>query len=61
MKLIAESLKKYGTYFQNGYHKKGKFDPMFDFENTNSNSAIKIIKLINHQLVELQILNKEKN
>ncbi len=53
MKLITESLKNYGTYFQNGYHQKGNFNPLFDYKSSNSNGAIKIIKLQNNQIVNL--------
>ncbi len=53
MKLIAESLKNYGTYFQNGYHQKGNFNPLFDYKSSNSNGAVKIIKLENNQIIAL--------
>lgn len=59
MKLIAESLKKYGTYFQNGYLQHGNFDPLFNFEKTNSNASIKIIKLIDNNIVSLNIGREE--
>ncbi len=53
MKMITESLKEYGTYFQNGYHNKGNFNPMFNFESTNSNASIKIIRLVNNNIEKL--------
>ena len=59
MKLIAESLKKYGTYFQNGYLQHGNFDPLFNFEKTNSNASIKIIKLVDNNIVSLNIGREE--
>ncbi len=55
MKMIAESLKKYGTYFQNGYRQHGNFDSKFDYENSNANGAIKIVKMVNNRIMELPI------
>lgn len=55
MKAIAESLKHYGTYFQNGYRDEGNFKPLFDYENSNSNGSIKIIKMLDNQIQELEI------
>ncbi len=55
MKALAESLKTYGTYFMNGYRKQGNFNPMFDFQNSHSNGAIKIITIENHQIKTIPI------
>lgn len=55
MKIIAESLKQYGTYFQNGYKEQGNFNALFDFANSNSNGSVKIIKLIDNRIQEIDI------
>ena len=56
MKLITESLKNYGTYFQNGYKVEGNFNHQFDFSKSNSNGAIKVIKLIDNLIQEVEII-----
>ncbi len=55
MKFITESLKKYGTYFQNEYRNNGGFNDQFDFSNSNSNASIKIIKLVDNHIQELVV------
>ena len=55
MKALTESLKQYGTYFQNGYRENGNFDGLFDFASSNSNGSIKIIKLIDNHIQEMKI------
>ncbi len=60
MKTITESLKNYGTYFQQDYRKKGNFNPLFDFEKSNANGAMKIIKLIDNQIQETKIGKAEE-
>lgn len=54
MQFIAESLKAYGTYFQNGYHTSGNFNELMDFEYSNKNGAIYIIKMIENQIQKLE-------
>ncbi len=56
MKAITESLKEYGTYFQNGYHQNGNFSPMYNYKDTNSNASIKIVKLVDNNI---QILDND--
>lgn len=58
MKALTESLKNYGTYFQNGYRKNGNFNKLFDFEKSHSNGSIKIIKLIDHHIQEIEVSEK---
>jgi len=60
MKLITESLKTYGTYFQNGYKVEGNFNNQFDFHKSNSNGAVKVIKLIDHLIQEVDIIQSLK-
>lgn len=55
MKLIAESLKNYGTYFQNGYHNAGNFDETMNFEHSNQNQAMYIVKMIENQIQKVHI------
>ena len=55
MKAIAESLKHYGTYFQNGYREEGNFNQLFDYENSNSNGSIKIIRMLDNKIQVLEI------
>jgi len=50
MKAITESLKEYGTYFQNGYHLNGNFSPLYNYKDTNSNASIKIVKLVDNSI-----------
>ncbi len=58
MKAITESLKKYGTYFQNEYHKQGNFNSLYAFEHSNSNASIKIIKLVENS-IQVQNIGEE--
>lgn len=58
MKALAESLKNYGTYFMNGYRIHGNFDPIFDFSGSNSNGAVKVIRIMNHQISEISVEDK---
>ncbi len=55
MKFIAESLKTYGTYFQNSYREMGGINSQFEFKNSNSNASIKIIKLIDNHIKEVEV------
>ena len=55
MKFITESLKHYGTYFQNGYRAKGNFDTSMDFADSNDNKAIYIIKMVDNQIQKMEI------
>jgi hypothetical protein len=55
MKAISSSLKRYGTYFQNEYRQNGNFSEQFDYSSSNSNGAIKIIKLIDNKIVEIKV------
>lgn len=59
MKAITESLKNYGTYFQQSYRQQGNFSPLYNFKNSNSNQAIKIIKLVDNYIQEIEIENKD--
>lgn len=59
MKVLTESLKQYGTFFQNGYGEQGNFNELFDFEKSNSNGSIKIIKLIDNYIREIEIKEKD--
>lgn len=59
MKAITESLKNYGTYFQNTYRQNGNFNSLYDFEKSNSNGSIKIIKLIDNHIQEIDTESSE--
>lgn len=59
MKALTESLKQYGTFFQNGYGEQGNFNELFDFEKSNSNESIKIIKMIDNYIQEIEIKEKD--
>ena len=50
MKFIAESLKRYGTYFQNGYRKEGNINSSMDFWESNSNGAVIIVKMVDNMI-----------
>ena len=58
MKFIVESLQHYGTYFQNGYRKQGNFNSIMDFEQSNSNGAVKIIKMEDNNIKDVSSLLK---
>lgn len=58
MKFIASSLKNYGTYFQNGYKTHGNFDSTMDFEHTNTNGSVRIIRMEDNKITEQSIVRE---
>ncbi len=61
MKAIALSLKKYGTFYQNGYQTLGNFNDLYDYKSSNANASIKIIKLVNNNIFEVDFESEESN
>ena len=55
MKFITESLKTYGTYFQNGYRTHGNFDKSLDFAHSNKNGAIYIVRMVDNRIQNVGI------